>query len=96
MSINFDTIGAEEELLSLEGNIDLGEATLKDLKLAQGPQKALSIGVDYRDPKYWWIGMTANYLANNYANISSITRTRSFYLNPESGPAFSRMLRRRM
>ena len=34
------------------------------------------------------MGVTANYLANNYANISTITRTQSFYLNPDTGERF--------
>ncbi|HET8737843.1 MAG TPA: carboxypeptidase-like regulatory domain-containing protein [Pricia sp.] len=88
LSINFDTAGREEDLINLEGNVDLGLANIKDYRLAQGPQQAFAIGVEYRDPKYWWVGATANYLADNYANISAITRTRSFYLDPETGLAF--------
>ncbi len=88
IAINFDTAGAVEDLINLEGNIDLGIANIKDYKLAQGPQKAMAFGVEYRAPKYWWVGVTANYLANNYANISTITRTQSFYLDPETGQPF--------
>ena len=89
VSINFDTAGAEEDLINLDGNIDLGVANIKDYKLAQGPQQAYAIGINYRAPKYWWVGATANYLANNYANISTITRTQSFFLDPETGQRFS-------
>jgi hypothetical protein len=89
VNINFDTAGAEEDLINLEGSIDLGEAKIKDYKLAQGPQKAFAFGINYRDPKYWWAGLTANYLANNYANISTITRTQSFYLDPDTGENFA-------
>lgn len=88
VSINFDTAGAEEDLISPEGSIDLGRANVKDFKLAQGPQQAFALGINYRAPKYWWIGATANYLADNYANISTITRTESFYLDPETGSPF--------
>ncbi len=88
VTINFDTAGAEENLINTEGNIDLGTANIKGLKLAQGPQRALALGIEYRDPKYWWIGATANHLANNYANISTITRTQSFFINPETGDRF--------
>ncbi|SNY94739.1 TonB-dependent receptor [Flagellimonas pacifica] len=86
--INFDTAGSEKEVLGLEGNLDLGIAKLKELKLAQGPQTALALGVEYRDPKYWWMGLTTNYLANNYLNLSTITRTQSFLLNPDTGERF--------
>lgn len=89
VSINFDTAGAEEDLINPEGNINLGPADIKDYKLAQGPQRAYALGVEYRNPKYWWIGATTNYLTRNYANISSITRTKSFFLNPETGQPFA-------
>jgi len=85
LSIYFDTSGEDAEIVSKEGNADLGITDIKDYKLPQGPQTALSLGIDYRDPKYWWIGMTANYLANNNASISSIIRTSSFLLDPETG-----------
>jgi hypothetical protein len=42
----------------------------------------------YRDPKYWWIGTNANYLADTYVDVSPITRTNSFYTNPASGFTF--------
>ena len=88
VSINFDTAGAEEDLINPEGSIDLGRATIKDYRLAQGPQQAYALGINYRAPKYWWVGATANYLADNYANISTITRTESFSLDPETGEPF--------
>jgi len=89
VQINFDTAGAEEDLIAPEGNIDLGVATLKDLKLAQGPQTAFALGVSYRAPKYWWISGTTNFLTNNYINLSTITRTASFLIDPETGETFS-------
>ncbi|NAY91904.1 TonB-dependent receptor [Muricauda sp. JGD-17] len=88
VQINFDTAGAEEELIDPGGSIDLGIAKIKDLKLAQGPQTAFALGVEYRDPKYWWIGATANHLTNNYLSISTISRTSSFLLNPDTGERF--------
>ena len=88
VTINFDTAGAEEDIINPEGNIDLGIANIKGLRLAQGPQTAVAVGIEYRDPKYWWVGATTNYLANNYANISTITRTPSFTLNPDTGEPF--------
>lgn len=88
VSINFDTAGAEEDRINQEGVVDLGRARIKDYKLAQGPQQAYSFGIHYRDPKYWWVGATANYLTDNYANIATITRTQSFYLNPDTGEPF--------
>lgn len=88
VQINFDTAGPEDDLIDPGGSIDLGTANLKGLKLAQGPQTALSIGVEYRSPQYWWFGTTANYLANSYINLSTITRTQSFLLDPDTGEPF--------
>ncbi|MBT8263740.1 MAG: TonB-dependent receptor, partial [Muriicola sp.] len=88
VTINFDATGSEEDLIDIEGNRSLGAARIKDYRLAQGPQKALSIGLEYRDPSYWWIGAAANVLANNFIDISSITRTSSFSLNPETGTVY--------
>jgi hypothetical protein len=36
--------------------------------------------VEYRDPKYWWIGTNINYLADNYIDVSPIARTDGFIL----------------
>lgn len=89
VAINFDTAGAEEDLINLDGNLELGKAQLKGLRLAQGPQTAMAIGLDYRDPKYWWIGGSANYLSNNYIQPSTILRTKSFLLNPDTKQPFT-------
>jgi hypothetical protein len=88
LAINFDTAGDEDDLINIEGTKDLGIAKIKNYKLPTGPQMALSLGVEYRDPKFWWISAKINYLSDNYASISAIRRTRSFYLNPETGQPF--------
>ncbi len=88
VTINFDTSGAEEELINTLGKSSLGISKIKGHKLSQGPQVAYALGVEYRDPKYWWIGTTANYLGNNYAGLSTIARTASFYINPQTGSPF--------
>jgi len=88
LAINFDTAGNEEDLITLEGTKDLGIAKIKNYKLPSGPQMALSFGVEYRDPKFWWIGAKMNYLSDNYTSISIIRRTQSFYLNPDTGQPF--------
>ncbi|WP_405412216.1 hypothetical protein [Maribacter sp. Asnod1-A12] len=89
VTINFDTAGANEDVIDVSGSKFLGQSAIKDYKLAQGPQKAIATGIEYRDPKYWWVSMTANYLANNYSNISTITRTQSFLIDPETQLRFS-------
>jgi hypothetical protein len=62
--------------------IDFGTAKLKGYRVAGGPQTATSVGIEYRDPKFWWIGANANYLANNYLDVSSLLRTDNFFKNP--------------
>ena len=83
VSINFDTAGFNDDLINEIGVKDLGETNIKDLRVANGPQQAYSIGIEYRDPKNWWIGATANYLSHAYVDVSTITRTSDFFINPD-------------
>ncbi len=63
----------------VNGFKDFGKSNLKNYKLAGGPQRAYSLGFEYRDPNYWWLGATTNYFSNAYADISPLTRTKNFY-----------------
>ena len=83
VGINFDTAGFNEDLINTIGFEDLGEAYIKNYKVANGPQKAFSLGIEYRDPNYWWVSATGNYLGDAYVDISTITRTNSFFINPD-------------
>lgn len=67
---------------------NFGKAYLKDYKLSGMPQQAYSIGIEYRDPKFWWIGANANYMASNYIDVSALLRTENFLMNPETGYQF--------
>nr|WP_321228912.1 carboxypeptidase regulatory-like domain-containing protein [uncultured Psychroserpens sp.] len=69
-----------------DGSIPYGQANLKDYKIAGGPQRAASIGFEYRDPDYWWFGATANFFSNAYADINALTRTENFYLDGDGLP----------
>lgn len=62
--------------------VDYGEAKMKDYKQAGTPQQAYSFGLEYRDPKFWWIGANVNYLTDNYVDISPLLRTDNFYKDP--------------
>ena len=66
--------------------LDFGEANLKDYKIAGGPQRAFSLGFEYRDPNYWWFGTTANFMSNAYVDVSPLTRTENFYLDTDGFP----------
>ena len=58
---------------------DLGKANFTGLKQSGMPQQAYSVGIEYRDPKFWWIGANANYIADNYLDVSAIRRTSNYY-----------------
>lgn len=69
-----------------DGSIDFGQANLKDYKLAGGPQRAASVGFEYRDPDYWWFGATANFFSNAYIDVNALNRTENFYLDSDGLP----------
>ena len=62
----------------VNGKRDMGTASLKDYRIAAGPQKAYSFGFEYRDPDYWWFGATVNYLDEAFVDVSPIRRTSNF------------------
>jgi len=77
------TTTIDDNTSELNGVKEYGEASLKDYKVAGGPQRAASIGFEYRDPKYWWFGATANFFSNAYVDVASITRTKNFGLDQD-------------
>jgi hypothetical protein len=79
VSLNNDNLASST---NINPTIDFGTAKLKGYRLASGPQTATSIGIEYRDPKFWWIGANANFLANNYLDVPSLLRTDNFFKNP--------------
>lgn len=62
--------------------VEFGTAKLKGYRQSGGPQTAASLGIEYRDPKFWWIGANVNYLADNYLDVSPLLRTDNFFKNP--------------
>lgn len=70
-------------------SVNFGKAELKNYKIAGTPQQAYSIGAEYRDPHFWWVGANANYLASNYIDVSALLRTQNFFKNPATGLPFA-------
>lgn len=68
------------------GAINFGETELKDYRIANGPQKAYSLGFEYRDPDYWWFGATANFFSDIYVDVAPINRTKNFFLDQDGLP----------
>ena len=60
---------------------DFGKTYIKGYRLPGMPQQAYSFGLEYRDPKFWWIGANINYLADSYISISNILRTENFVVD---------------
>ena len=58
-------------------------SNLKNYKIAAGPHTAYSIGFEYRDPNYWWIGATANFFSNTFVDIAPLTRSSNFYTDAD-------------
>lgn len=65
--------------------INLGPSNIKGYRQAGTPQQAASFGLEYRDPKFWWIGANVNYLGNNYIDVAPILRTKNFFIDTASG-----------
>lgn len=62
----------------VNGRKDFGASNLKNYKLAAGPQTAYSVGFEYRDPDYWWVGATVNFFDNIYVDVAPLIRTTNF------------------
>ena len=54
-------------------------SNLKNYKISAGPHSAYSVGFEYRDPDYWWVGATMNFFSNTYVDIAPLTRSSNFY-----------------
>ena len=67
---------------------DFGKTYLKDYHIPGTPQQAYSFGLEYRDPKFWWIGANVNYLADNYLDVSNIIRTDNFTIDSAAGVSY--------
>lgn len=70
-------------------NIEYGKSLLTNYHVAGGPQRAYSVGFEYRDPEYWWFGTTTNFFSNAYVDVAPITRTKNFSTDPVDGLPFN-------
>lgn len=67
--------------------VNYGTSYIKNYRVAGSPQQAYSLGIEYRDPNYWWIGANANFLTNLYLDVSPLLRTNNFFNEPGQGGA---------
>jgi len=75
LKINDD---AQASLTNTNPVTDFGQVYLEKYRLPGMPQQAYSVGIEYRDPHFWWIGANANYLADAYLDVSNVFRTENF------------------
>lgn len=68
---------------------DFGTVYLKDYHQPGMPQQAYSFGLEYRDPKFWWIGANVNYLSDSYISVSKIMRTDNFSIDDATGDNYA-------
>jgi len=55
-----------------------GHVKLKNYHVSSGPEQALQLGFDYRDPDFWWLGGSLNRFANAYVDVSYLRRSAAF------------------
>ncbi|WP_298782132.1 TonB-dependent receptor [uncultured Polaribacter sp.] len=67
----------------VNGSKDFGQTNLKNYKLSSGPQNAYSIGFEYRDPNYWWVGATVNFFSNTFVDVAPLNRSSNFYTDDD-------------
>ena len=60
-------------------------AYLKDYHVSSGPETVASLGVKYNSPKYWWVSLNANYMANMYFDVNPYNHTEEGMLHYAQG-----------
>jgi hypothetical protein len=75
-----------EGIFDEEGSSEDYTSNLKNYKLASGPQNAYSLGFEYRDPDYWWVGATTNFFSNIYVDVAPLIRSENFYQDTDGLP----------
>jgi hypothetical protein len=74
----------EQNPINSLGVQDFGRLNLEGSPLSNGPARAFSLAISYRDPKYWWLSMSMNSLGLTYVGPSYIRRTKDFLLDPDT------------
>jgi len=78
-----DDFGTEGNDISTLG---IREVMLKNYHVSGGPERAYQLGFEYRDPNFWWVGVTTNYFSNAYVDVSNLRRTVDFYTDVDGQP----------
>ncbi|EDM45473.1 hypothetical protein SCB49_06687 [unidentified eubacterium SCB49] len=72
----------------LDGPVSFGDGTskLKGYHVAGGPERAAQIGFEYRDPTFWWFGITTNFFSHAYIDVNNLARTSNFSTDYDGQP----------
>ena len=55
---------------------------LQGYKPANGPQQVLQAALTYRDPSFWWVGVTLSHFSKRYVGLSALRRSEdAFFQN---------------
>ncbi len=74
------------QLVFDQGIKSFGKASLKNYKLAGGPQNAFSLSLHYEDPNFWRMSVYGNYFSHAYLDPNPFLRTQNFSLDSDGLP----------
>jgi hypothetical protein len=57
----------------------------KNLHVASGPQKAYTVGLNYRSKKFWFVNVNLNYFDDVYVDYNPVRRTQPSLENVDAG-----------
>ncbi len=64
--------------------LETGEVYASNFRLAGTPLTAVSVGIKYNSPKYWWIGINGSYFDDIYIDFNPVPRSSYlFWSEPE-------------
>ena len=71
-----------------DGPLTFGDGTtnLKNYHVSGGPERAYQVGLEYRDPDFWWVGTTTNYFSNAYIDVNNLARSANFSADFDGQP----------
>lgn len=66
--------------------LEFGTSRLKNYRIAGGPQRAYQLGLEYRDPKFWFVTASTNYFSHAFLDVAPLTRTHNFATDADGLP----------
>lgn len=86
LALNFDNEVVENFTgETIQGYQDVGTTYMKNFRQTNSPERAYSIGINYNNPRFWFIGVNMNIMTHRFLNAAPILRTESFWIDPQTG-----------